>query len=1035
MFSEFFLERPRFAIVLSIVMCIAGAVALTALPIALYPEITPPVVTVSAMYPGANADVVAKTVAIPIEKEVNGVEDMLYMESSSEDSSYTLTVTFKTGVDPDIAQVKVQNRVQIASASLPQEVTRQGVTVSRESTNMLGVISFTSPKGTISKLELADYIKDNVKEALARLNGIGGISIYASSSSMRVWLNADRMASLNIPVAEVTAAIASQNYQPTLGKLGAAPNEQSRIVYALKTQGRINEVEDFREIVIRTADHGGLVKLKDIAQVEYGEESYGITGYDNNVPAVTLMIKLSSGANALETMERVKNELRRLEAYFSEDLSYKFNYDSTDYIHASVEEVVMTLAMTFFLVILVCYLFLQDVRTTLVPTLTIPVSLLSTFAVMLALGYSINMFTLFGLVLAIGVVVDDAIVVVERVMHLMTVEKMNALAATRRTMKEVSAALVATAFILVAIFLPIACMSGITGRIYQQFAITICTAIVFSALNALTLSPVLCAYMLKPFEPPRHGPFAWFNALLNRVTSSYARVTALFARKIGIIALLFALILGLNGFLFKVSETSFIPGEDQGMFIVNILLPEGASINRTKEVVDKIIPQLNKEEGVRGTLSVIGISMLAGRSENVAMIFVDLENWSKRKKPELYSSNIVNKIRSDLPRTLPEAELQFFEMPAIPGLGNQNGLDFRLQSLNGTDYEKLDDQTRKMLGLFNREPSILYAFTTFTSQTPNLFLIINRDKAESLNVPLSNLYSTLESYLGSTYVNDINIGTQVNKVVVQSSWEYRKDTDSLNSLYVPSSDGKMIPLGSLLDVRKVLSPRVITRYNQYPSATITAVPPPAVSSGAAMAALEQLAAAMPKTFSFEWSGMSYQEKNNQGQLAVLILLAVTFAYLFLVAQYESWTLPISVLMSVSVATMGALAGLYLTGLPLSIYAQLGVVLLIGLASKNAILIVEFAREERLKRKSIVSSALFALRERFRAVLMTAFTFVLGVWPMIVATGAGANSRRAIGVPVFYGMLIGTAVGLFIIPLLYVLVQTLTEMFSKRAGAK
>ena len=592
MFSEFFLKRPRFAIVIAIVMCLAGLVAIKLLPVALYPEITPPVVTVSATYPGASADVIAKMVAIPIEREVNGVEDMLYMSSSSEDTTYSLTVTFKTGVDPDMAQVKVQNRVQIATASLPAEVTRQGVTVTRESTNMLAMISFVSPKHTLSSLELADYVIDNVKEALARIDGVGGVDVYAASSAMRVWLNSDKMAALNITAADVRNAISSQNYQPTLGKLGAAPDDSAQMVYPLKTPGRINEVKDFREIIVRTAEHGGLVRLKDIANVSYGEESYGITAFADGAPAVSLQVKLSSGANAVDAMKKLRAELSRLEESLPEGVEYKFNYDSTDYINASISEVLHTLFETFVLVVLVCWVFLQNWRTTLIPLIAVPVSMLATMVVMLALGFSINMFTLFGIVLAIGAVVDDAIVVVERVMHLMEKEKLPPLEATRRTMREITGALVSTTLVMVVIFVPIACMGGITGKIYQQFAITISTSLVFSAVNALTLSPVLCAYFLKPFKTAKKGPLAWFNRVVNSTANGYARTAALFARRISVIALIFGVILALNGTLFKLNGTSFVPSEDQGVYIANITLPEGASYARTKAVVEKVTEKI-----------------------------------------------------------------------------------------------------------------------------------------------------------------------------------------------------------------------------------------------------------------------------------------------------------------------------------------------------------------------------------------------------------------------------------------------------------
>ncbi len=1031
MFSNFFIRRPRFALVISLLLILAGGISITSLPIALYPEVTPPEIVVIANYPGASAETIAKTVGIPLEAQVNGVEDMLYMSSTSSDGSYMLTVTFAPGTDPDIAQVKVQNRVSQASPRLPTDVTRQGVNTFRRSSNILGVLSFFSPNNTHSRVDISDYLNNNVVKNITRLDGVGEAMVFGAAKSMRVWLDADKMAAMNMTAGEVVNAITSQNYQPSLGKIGARPHDgQVLTVYALQTQGRLNNAEEFENIIIRTDSQGGQVRLKEIAKVEEGEENYSYSAEFDRRTAVPMMVNLSSGANAIDTMKRIKTEMKRLSQFFPEDLSYEFAVDTTDFIYASIEEVIFTLLITFVLVVLVCYVFLQDWRATLVPAATIPVSLLGTFAVMLAMGYSINMFTLFALVLAIGLVVDDAICVVERVIYLMNKENQPPIDATTQAMGELSGALIATTLVLLAIFVPITFMGGITGEIYRQFAVTISVAVCFSTLNALSLSPAICATMLHKIPETKIKLLRWFNLTVQRGSRGYKNMVGGVARKLVIIAAMFLAIAAADMLFIRFSQTSFIPTEDQGMIIFDLQLPEGASFARTMAVIDQITPVIQDHPGVAHLVSIVGRSMLSGTGENVAMGFIKLKPWDERKDAKLQQSAIVNEFNARF-RSIPEATIRMIEMPSIPGLGVSGGLDLRIQSLNDFDYMHLASTASGMGYRMMMDPSMMLAYTTFRADTPNIYLDVDRSKAEAMKVPVSSIFAILENYLGSAYISDVNFGTQVNKVILQSDWHYRLTPENINQMYVSNTNGELVPLRALVDMRYILSPRQITRYNQYPAAAVNATPAAGSSTGQAMAVTEQLLKNLPSDYAYEWTGMSYQEKQNKGQLNVLILLAILFAYLFLVAQYESMTIPIPVLMSVVASVMGGLLGLWISGLSLSIYAQLGLVLLVGLSAKNAILIVEFAKDERKHGASVEEAALDGLTQRFRPVLMTAFTFILGMLPMVMATGAGAASRRALGVPVFYGMLVGTMAGLFLIPLFYILIQTWVDKWANR----
>jgi HAE1 family hydrophobic/amphiphilic exporter-1/multidrug efflux pump len=1028
MLARIFIARPRFAMVISIVLTLAGALAMFALPIEQYPEVTPPEVNVRTRYPGASAEVLAATVAAPLEEEMNGVDDMIYMASESDNQgNYNLTVTFAVGTNLDMCLVKVQNRVSQALPRLPMEVTQQGVAVSSLASSVLGMVSFFSPEATHDRFAISDYIYTYVKDELMRIPGVGGATVFGPKYSMRVWLDADRLNALGISSDEVAAAIRTQNIQASVGMVGAAPgNDEHEVVYALQAEGRLNDPKDFENIIVRTNAQGGLVHLKDIGMVEIGGDQYSAEGFYEGGVTTMLLLNQMPGTNSIETMDAVYERLAELKESFPEDLDYRFVFDVTAFVRISIEEIVTTLIMTFGLVVFVCYIFLEDWRATLIPTLAIPVSLLSTFMVLMAFGYSINLLTLFGLVLAIGVVVDNAIIVVERVIHLMEEEGLDHMAATYKAMQQVTGAIVSSTLVLLAIFVPVAFAPGITGQIYRQFSVAISTAVVFSGVVALTLSPALCSLMLRIPKERKHGPLRWFMTMVNQGRNFYVRVSTWLSRRWAVTAVCLLLIVGIAGLLLLFTPNAFIPDEDQGVIFSAIRLPEGATLGRTKELIQEMMPLLLETPGVEQTVGVAGFSMIGGRGENVGFIVMDLIPWDDRKTPELQVSAIIQQLRT---RTagISAAEINFFTPPAIIGLGDTGGIDMRLQALEDPDPHRLASVTQGFLAALTQAPEIMFAFTGYTSDTPNLYIEVNREKAQSLNVPVANIFSTLQNYLGSRYVNDVNFGSRVNQVYIQAQWKDRKDAEDIRRLYVKSATGHMVSMDSLVTARITTAPRVMSRFNLFPSAGVTASTLPGISSGAGIAAIERVAAeTLPSDYGVAWSGMSYQEKETGSQGGILIGMAFLFGYLFLVAQYESWTVPVPVMLSLPIAMLGALIGLRITGLPLSIYAQLGLIMLVGIASKNAILIVEFARERHESGQNVLDAATIAMGERFRPVLMTAFTFILGTLPMVFASGAGAGSRRAIGVTVFSGMAVATVFGIVLIPPLYVIFQTLRE---------
>ncbi|MFO7803586.1 MAG: multidrug efflux RND transporter permease subunit [Desulfovermiculus sp.] len=1028
--SRFFINRPIFASVIAIIIVIAGGVTLLNLPIAQYPEISPPTIQVSASYPGASAKVVSESVAQPIEEQVNGVENMLYMSSTcSNDGSYSLTVTFETGTDLDMATVLVQNRVAIAEASLPDTVKRLGVVTKKRSTDIVLMLALTSSDEHFDALYLSNYATLNIKDELSRLQGVGDVTIFgAGDYSMRIWMNPDQLQARGLTTNEVVAAIQEQNVQVAAGQLGQPPLQKGQAFqYAINAQGRLDQLSEFEDIIVKTGTQGRVTRLKDVASTELGARSYGTESQYMGRETAMLAIYQLPGANAIDLAARVRGKMEDLSQSFPSGLSFEVPLDTTDFVQASIDEVIETLLIAIVLVFMVIFAFLQDWRATLIPAVTIPVSLIGTFAVMGLLGFSLNMLTLFGLVLAIGIVVDDAIVVVENTARNIEELGLETKEATIRAMQEVSGPIVSTTLVLLSVFVPTAFMGGISGQMYMQFALTIAASTVFSAINALTLSPALSALLLRPAPEKKNIFFRAFNRVFGFATNGYLGLMGGLVRKSFLVLLLFAGLTALTGWGFLQLPTGFVPTEDQGYILATAQLPDGASFARTQEVTEQMNEIFAHMDGIDSWVNVAGFSLLDGTvASNAATSWIVLSPWEERTSPELSQDGLLKKSWQALGQ-IKKAQIQVFAPPPISGLGVSGGFSMELQDRGGQGFQALQNMAQEISQDADSQSGLQNVYSTFRANVPQYLITLNRTKAKSMGVQLSNIFNTLQAYLGSAYVNDFTKFGRNYQVKVQAEAGFRSHAEDITRLEVANAQGQMLPLGTVLDVERVFGPQIISRYNMYPAASVSGSPAPGYSSGQAMDIMEDMFGnKLPPGMGFEWTGVSFQEKVAGGSMVLIFGLAIVFVYLVLCAQYESWGISFGVILAVPLALLGTVAALFIRGMDVNVYTQIGIVLLIALACKNAILIIEFARDARIQGMKTVDAALEAAKLRFRPILMTSFAFILGVFPLVIAAGAGAASRQALGTAVFGGMIAATFLSVVFVPCIYVVIQSATD---------